>query len=117
MVPSHVLLRFKSEECSLWHQVLKYEPGQFYRAHHDQNTHPDSLAGVRLFTFFIYLQAPESGGQTYFPRLNITVRFLFGLSFWRKEVEVCTRSQADASLVLAGAAKARAGAVVAQRKE
>ncbi|KAL3910373.1 MAG: hypothetical protein SGPRY_009081, partial [Prymnesium sp.] len=67
--------RFKSEECSLWHQVLKYEPGQFYRAHHDQNTHPDSLAGVRLFTFFIYLQAPESGGQTYFPRLNITVRF------------------------------------------
>ena len=54
-------------------QVLKYEPGQFYKVHHDQNTDPLSLAGVRLFTFFIYLHTPEAGGQTYFPTLNITV--------------------------------------------
>ena len=43
-------------------QVLRYEPGQFYRTHHDQNTHADSLSGVRLFTFFIYLHAPDGGG-------------------------------------------------------
>ena len=54
--------------------MLRYEPGQFYRTHHDQNTHPDSLSGVRLMTFFIYLHSPESGGETNFPKLNITVR-------------------------------------------
>ena len=27
-------------------QVLKYEPGQFYKVHHDQNTDPLSLAGL-----------------------------------------------------------------------
>ena len=54
-------------------QVLRYEPGQFYKTHHDQNTDPQSLAGVRLFTFFIYLQTPDAGGQTYFPTLNISI--------------------------------------------
>ena len=53
--------------------MLKYDPGQFYKAHHDQNTHPDSLSGVRLFTFFIYLHEPVSGGETRFPKLGITV--------------------------------------------
>ena len=54
-------------------QVLRYEPGQFYKVHHDQNTDPDSLSGVRLFTFFIYLHTPEGGGHTYFPTPNITI--------------------------------------------
>ena len=52
-------------------QVLRYEEGQFYKTHHDQNTHPDSLSGVRLFTFFIYLRTPDGGGYTRFPGLNI----------------------------------------------
>lgn len=30
-------------------QVLRYEPGQFYKVHHDQNSQPNSLMGVRLF--------------------------------------------------------------------
>jgi hypothetical protein len=55
-------------------QVLRYEPGQFYKVHHDQNADPDSLMGVRLFTFFIYLRSPESGGETWFPQLNLTVQ-------------------------------------------
>ena len=55
-------------------QVLRYEPGQFYKTHHDQNTDPDSLAGVRLFTFFIYLQSPEAGGETFFPIPNVTIQ-------------------------------------------
>jgi hypothetical protein len=53
-------------------QVLRYEPGQFYKVHHDQNARPASLMGVRLFTFFIYLHSPEGGGGTHFPRLNVT---------------------------------------------
>ena len=43
------------------------------QTHHDQNSHPHSVIGVRLFTFFIYLKDPESGGETYFPKLRITV--------------------------------------------
>lgn len=62
------------KENAEFFQVLHYEPGQFYKTHHDQNTHPDSLSGVRLFTFFIYLHAPESGGQTHFPNLNLTIQ-------------------------------------------
>jgi len=54
-------------------QVLRYEPGQFYKTHHDQNSGPESLIGVRLFTFFIYLHSPEGGGGTRFPQLNITI--------------------------------------------
>ena len=54
-------------------QVLRYEPGQFYKVHHDQNAHHESLMGVRLFTFFIYLRSPKHGGATHFPRLNITI--------------------------------------------
>lgn len=54
-------------------QVLRYEPGQFYKTHHDQNADPDSLMGVRLMTFFIYLHTPEGGGHTFFPQLNISV--------------------------------------------
>ena len=53
--------------------MLRYEPGQFYKTHHDQHTDPDSLSGVRLFTFFIYLQTPDGGGYTRFPKLNISV--------------------------------------------
>ena len=55
-------------------QVLRYEPGQFYRVHHDQNSGPTSVMGVRLFTFFIYLKTPDGGGGTHFPRLNITIQ-------------------------------------------
>jgi len=57
-----------------FYQILKYETGQFYRSHHDQNSEPDSIIGARLFTFFIYLQTPEGGGGTRFPLLNITVQ-------------------------------------------
>lgn len=60
-------------ENSEFFQVVKYDVGQFYRAHHDQNTRSDSLSGVRLFTFFMYLVEPAAGGETRFPKLGITV--------------------------------------------
>lgn len=65
-------------ENAEFYQVLKYEPGQFYRQHHDQNAAANSLMGVRLFTFFIYLRAPEGGGGTRFPKLNITIEPVAG---------------------------------------
>eukprot|EP00310_Coccolithus_braarudii_P021085 CAMPEP_0183348094 /NCGR_PEP_ID=MMETSP0164_2-20130417/12722_1 /TAXON_ID=221442 /ORGANISM="Coccolithus pelagicus ssp braarudi, Strain PLY182g" /LENGTH=337 /DNA_ID=CAMNT_0025519643 /DNA_START=26 /DNA_END=1036 /DNA_ORIENTATION=- len=54
-------------------QVLRYEPGQYYRAHHDQNCPNDSPMGPRVFTFFLYLSDVERGGETHFPQLDLTV--------------------------------------------
>ncbi len=54
-------------------QVLKYEVGQFYRAHHDQNSGLFTPQGARIYTFFIYLNTPEQGGGTHFTDLDIVV--------------------------------------------
>ena len=54
-------------------QVLRYEPGQFYKVHHDQNSGWFTPQGVRLYTFFMYLSTPERGGGTRFADLNLTV--------------------------------------------
>jgi len=48
--------------------VVKYEPGQFFRPHHD---------GVfRPYTVFLYLNdlPPDSGGETRFPALGLRIR-------------------------------------------
>lgn len=42
-------------------QVLQYDPGDFYRQHHDQNAHPLSPWGPRLYTFFLYLSNVAEG--------------------------------------------------------
>jgi prolyl 4-hydroxylase len=61
-------------------QVVRYEPGQFYRPHYDYlKTHlPDiQLRGQRLVTLFVYLNDlpdDETGGGTHFPKAKITVR-------------------------------------------
>ena len=60
-------------ENAEYFQIVRYKPGQYYRQHHDQNTPPDSLSGVRLMTFFMYLREPEEGGETGFPSLKIKV--------------------------------------------
>ena len=54
-------------------QVLRYEEGQFYRAHHDQQSGHWTPQGVRLYTFFVYLSDVEAGGGTRFTDLGITV--------------------------------------------
>merc|ERR1712118_229435 len=54
-------------------QILKYDPGQFYRVHHDQNSGLFTPQGARVYTFFMYLSTPEEGGGTRFTDLNITV--------------------------------------------
>mmetsp|Transcript_6467 Transcript_6467/g.18204 ORF Transcript_6467/g.18204 Transcript_6467/m.18204 type:complete len:329 (-) Transcript_6467:1154-2140(-) len=55
-------------------QLLKYEVGQFYNAHHDYIPHQrDRQCGPRILTFFLYLSDVEAGGGTNFPRLDLTV--------------------------------------------
>ncbi|KAL1527780.1 hypothetical protein AB1Y20_009165 [Prymnesium parvum] len=54
--------------------VLRYERGQFYKTHHDQNSPQSSFWGPRMYTFFMYLNDVEEGGETHFPRLNISVK-------------------------------------------
>jgi prolyl 4-hydroxylase len=56
------------------YQVLRYQPGQHYRTHHDFGPSQVKLAcGPRILTFFLYLSDVEEGGETAFPRLNLKV--------------------------------------------
>lgn len=56
-------------------QVLHYEPGQEFKPHYDYfgPTHPSS-PNNRISTLVIYLNDVEEGGETTFPRLNISVK-------------------------------------------
>ncbi|KAJ1639639.1 hypothetical protein T492DRAFT_934806 [Pavlovales sp. CCMP2436] len=45
-------------------QTLKYEPGQFYRMHHDQNADPKLAWEPRVYTFFLYLSDVEVSAFT-----------------------------------------------------
>ena len=58
-------------------QLLQYEPGQYYKQHHDYiGHHKEKPCGVRILTLFIYLNDVEedAGGGTRFSLLNITVQ-------------------------------------------
>ena len=48
-------------ENAEFYQVLRYEPGQFYRVNNDQNSPFTSAAGPRVFTFFTYLSNVTQG--------------------------------------------------------
>ena len=59
-------------------QLLRYGEGQYYGVHHDliqEQTHRPP--GVRILTFYMYLNGNEDsgleGGGTSFPRVGITV--------------------------------------------
>ena len=63
-------------------QVLRYRPGQEYKPHYDAcsattDEYYDCIKseikqkwGKRVYTFFIYLNDVEDGGETYFTKLN-----------------------------------------------
>lgn len=56
-------------------QVLRYEIGQKYNAHHDYGVEDVGKAcGPRILTFFLYLSDVEEGGETAFPLLDIAVK-------------------------------------------
>ena len=61
-------------------QVLRYDVGQEYRKHYDyfnpdRETTPHHIkrGGQRIATFLMYLNTPESGGETTFPHAGISV--------------------------------------------
>lgn len=64
--------------------VLRYEPDQEYKPHYDWlgsvslARDPLRHAGDRVFTVLAYLNTPETGGATYFPRLDIRIPALEG---------------------------------------
>ena len=52
-------------------QVLRYQLGQEYRAHHDMSRTDNRVAcGPRVYTFFLYLSDVEEGGETEFPLIK-----------------------------------------------
>lgn len=51
-------------------QAVTYEPGGRFGLHTDGGAFSLEPAGERVLTFLIYIQKPEAGGETYFPRLN-----------------------------------------------
>jgi len=60
--------------------LLRYRPGQEYRAHHDYLSKDEAdysqigRTGQRQFTALTYLNAGYSGGQTAFPDLDVTFK-------------------------------------------
>ena len=51
-------------------QIVRYEEGQFYKVHHDQNSAMSSPQGPRILTLFMYLNDVEEGGETAFTDLT-----------------------------------------------
>ncbi|PGK51453.1 2OG-Fe(II) oxygenase [Priestia megaterium] len=55
-------------------QILRYAPEQEYKAHHDYFVSTSNASkNNRISTLIMYLNTPEEGGETYFPKLNFTV--------------------------------------------
>lgn len=61
-------------------QILHYEPGQQYEPHYDwfDRSQPGyktltEHGGERIASFIMYLNTPEGGGGTHFPRAGVTV--------------------------------------------
>ena len=69
-------------------QILKYERGQFYRVHHDQQTAHWTPQGVRVYTFFVYLSDVAAGGGTKFNDLGLTVTPKLGRGILWPSVQV-----------------------------
>ena len=49
-------------------QRARYQPGQFYKVHHDQNSGLFTPQGVRVYTFFMYLSTPQADALEESPR-------------------------------------------------
>lgn len=54
-------------------QILRYTPGQQYRAHHDFFSAESKVTNNRISTLVMYLNDVEQGGETFFPQLKFSV--------------------------------------------
>lgn len=62
------------KNCSEPLQLLKYEPGEYYKEHLDWIDDEEvTRQGPRLLTVFMYLNDVEEGGETVFTEYNLTV--------------------------------------------
>ncbi|MFC4785585.1 prolyl hydroxylase family protein [Nocardioides sp. MAHUQ-72] len=65
-------------------QAVRYAPGGRFGLHTDGGAFRDDPAGERVLTFLACVEAPEAGGETYFPRLGRLVEPVAGrLVVWR----------------------------------
>lgn len=55
-------------------QAVRYEPGGRFGIHHDGGSFADEPAGERVLTFLLCVQAPDAGGATYFPELDLLIQ-------------------------------------------
>lgn len=64
--------------------AVQYTPGGRFGLHTDGGVFAAEPAGERVLTFLLYVQSPDAGGETYFPRLNRLVEPVGGrLVVWR----------------------------------
>jgi prolyl 4-hydroxylase len=64
-------------------QILKYTPGQEYKAHYDFFSSTSKVANNnRISTLVMYLNDVEQGGETFFPKLNFSVSPLKGMAVY-----------------------------------
>ncbi|MBB4826441.1 prolyl 4-hydroxylase [Sporosarcina luteola] len=54
-------------------QILRYTPGQQYKAHYDYFSSTSKVTNNRISTLVMYLNDVEEGGETFFPQLNFSV--------------------------------------------
>ena len=55
-------------------QILKYAPGEEYKAHFDYfSIHSQAAKNNRISTLIMYLNEVEEGGETFFPELNFSI--------------------------------------------
>jgi prolyl 4-hydroxylase len=52
-------------------QIVKYNPGQFHKLHHDYDDYPGRRSN-RVLTVLLYLNTVQQGGGTYFPEVENT---------------------------------------------
>ena len=52
-------------------QILRYEPGQEYKAHFDYFFHKSGMRNNRIATVLLYLSDVEEGGETVFPNTDV----------------------------------------------
>jgi prolyl 4-hydroxylase len=65
-------------------QAVRYAPGGRFGLHTDGGAFRDDPAGERVLTFLMCVEAPEAGGETYFPRLGRFVDPVVGrMVIWR----------------------------------
>jgi prolyl 4-hydroxylase len=74
----------QAPSCREEWQATIYERGGRFDYHHDSGYFGDDAAGERTHSVVLYLEAPERGGETRFPLLDLSVKSLILLRHKRR---------------------------------